>query len=591
MRLAFSIIDSLPGKRYFTGMLFANPTPYYGKSGRCLQVAESVGYYNQLDNYSFLKSLFRNAFLHLLYRCNNNSIGHMAKQQTRKARQGSPFVYQLIERMSSDEKRYFKIFAQKYEKGDANLCLLLFSAINTELRKGNTLTDEVVRSHVKGLAMESYFVSAKNKLKNMLCDALHDMHSRHTEEYAIMKGIGVAGILHEKGFAAESRKQLTQAMQNAQQKEYYSFWLEGFRHKVNHSIADPAVGQQQLHDWKKEMTKVVAQLEDHSRNILNNRLCFKAYITGNDKIDEQTSKVFNEKNLQHDVLHAKSMYAKYLSLNGLLFYYDKHAQRKELSKIALQQKNILQDTLVYTHRYAGEFFVAYQNYLNSLDPVKQAELIVKGSREMEEEAQKFLIKGRSKKIGLLAINNATMVRLNVFIEQNNLPALDKEVHHAIALNKQIKSSLGVANEVVLLSLIKDSFFIAGKYNEATKWIKQLKALIPAGILNHYKLCNLFTELMILIDTGAPVRALRNSEENLRLAIARFNYTPEQQQTILKLLKHISIVATARNAKELHQYLNGIIAFAVEIKRNNDGILKNLVSESNAKLWAGRKLKA
>lgn len=514
----------------------------------------------------------------------------MVKQKRRKARQGSVLVYELIGKMSSDEKRYFKIYAQKYKKGNSNLCLSLFNAINVELRKGAEVTDEAIRTRIKGHNLESYFVSAKNKLKNMLCDSLYEMHSKHTDEFAIMKGIGIAGMLNDRGFAKEADKQLKQAMDMARHKEYFTLWLEGFRHKVNYSVTNVSASFPVLHSWRNEMEEVMLLLDNYSHEILNNRLTFNAYLAAPDKIDKRTASVFNEDRLIANVKNARSAYAKYLALNALLFYFEKAKRRKEVSPIALQQKNILYETLNHTVRYAGEFFVAYQNYLNSLDPVKQAELIIEGSRDMEKQAQQLLPKVRNKRMVLLAVNNATMIRLNVFIEHNDVYGLKQELPHAVKLMAQTKGELGIAIQVVLSALIKDGYFISGNYTEALKWIRHIKATAPPGILNHYKLCNLLTELMILIDTNATVKVLRNSEENLRLAITRFNYTVEQQKVLQALLKLLSAVPTARNAKELGQHLNSITDFAANIKNGTDGTLRNVVAESNAARWAERKKK-
>ncbi len=527
-------------------------------------------------------------FVAYLARTKGSYLKPMAKQKTRKPRQGSMVVYQLIERMSSDEKRYFKMFAQKYDKGNSNICLVLFNAINHQISKNKALNDVEIRKQLKGLALESYFVSAKNKLKNMLCDALYEMSAKHMEDYTILKGIGVAGILHNKGLLDESDKQLKQAMDTAVEKEFYTLWLEAFKHKLNFSVDNMSSDFSVLHNWHDEMQGVMALQHDYANQVFNNRLAFNAYVATEDKFDSRTVDFFNEPRLIKNADNAKSAYGRYLALNCLIFYYNKQSQHKQVQKIALQQKDILKATLSYTLRYAGEFLVAYQNYLNGLNPVRDAEQIVQGSRDMEKTAQQYLTRGANPTLPILVVNNATMMRLNVFIEQNNTGELKKEVAHAINVYKQTKSRLGNANELVLLCLIKDSLFAIGKYDEAMKWIKQIKAVSPAGIMNKYKLCNLFTELMILIEKNATARLLRNSEENLRQAITRFNFTETQQQQLIKLLKLIGAVATVRNTKEESKCLADIIDFAAGVKHGTDGILKNLVSESGAASWARKR---
>lgn len=507
----------------------------------------------------------------------------MATTSKRKAREGSPVVYLLIEKMTSDEKRHFKIYAQKYDNTD-NLCLTLFDAANAELRKGNKVTDAVIKKRIKGLPVERYFVSAKNKLKNLLFDSLYDMHGRSTEEYQILKQYRIADILRDKGLGEESKKQLQNAMNDALQKEYFTLWLEGFRHKVNHSADEAILSLNILHQWHTEAMDVMDKLNDYTSLVLLNRLTFLSYITSDDKIDAQTRKLFNEEYFKQRVENSRSDYARYLALNGLLFYTAKYKTHNDMQGIALQQKDVLQKTLSRTRRYAGEFFVAYQNYLNSLQPSTQLKQIIEGSKEMEALAQKHLRYAGDKRISTTAICHATMTRLNAYIEHNDPAALSKEVEHAVAVYKNERIGTGIPNEVVFLSLIKDSYFIIGKYNEALKWVKQIKAVIPAGLLHHYRLCNLFTELMLLIETKASVRALRNCEENLRITISRCNYNTEQEATLLTMLKLISAIVTVRNKKELRQAIENLLSFTDAVKTSNDRTIRSLVSESNVRQW-------
>lgn len=491
--------------------------------------------------------------------------------------------------MTSEEKRFFKIYAQKYDKENDNLCLALFNAVNTDLRKGTAVNDDVVRLRIKGLKLESYFISAKNKLKNMLFDALFEMHGRHNEDYAIIKDMGIAGILHDKGFEQECNKQLQQAMDTAHQKEYYTLWLEGYGHRLNYNtdINDFGILQQ----WNKERSEVINVLEDYTQQQVYNRLFFSAYLSPDDKIDAKTKKIFQERALEENIAATKSAYAKYLALNGLVFYLYKNREVEKANAVALQQKEVLEQTLAITSRYVGEFFIAYQNYLNSLQPDIHADLIIEGSRDMENRAKQYITKSRTKRLSYVVISNAVIMRLNTYIDRNNKSELPIELSAGIKIYKQTSEHMAIANKVALLAVIKDGWFVLGKYTEALKWIKELKQTAPAGIFNKYKLCNLITELLILIDNKASVKSIRNSEENIRLAIARYEYTPTQQQGLLNLLKLISQVPTARNKSELQKSFAALSTFVLSVKNGNESILRNLFAESNVLLWVNRNIQA
>lgn len=81
----------------------------------------------------------------------------MAASPKRKARSGSPSVYNLIAAMNSDEKRFFKLYVQRYAKEGGNIYQTLFDVINAELQKRGETDDERIKALVKRLSLGGLF--------------------------------------------------------------------------------------------------------------------------------------------------------------------------------------------------------------------------------------------------------------------------------------------------------------------------------------------------------------------------------------------------------------------------------------------------
>ncbi|MFN8300645.1 MAG: hypothetical protein U0T75_16200 [Chitinophagales bacterium] len=507
----------------------------------------------------------------------------MAVSKERKARSGSPSVYNLIKAMNSDEKRFFKLYVQRYDKEGGNIYQALFDIINGDLQKRGDTDDERIKPLLKGLSIEAYFSSAKNKLKEMIGIALFEMQSKQNEAYELYRDMAIADILHNKGLTEDAEKMLSKAMRTAQKKEYHTLWLEGSIHRYNHSARWHETPAPVLRQWQHEALQQRLQLSDLMDKIYLNRLSFVNYIAAPDTMDAASQKMMQEKELLHQLDTAQSTYARYLALNALVFYYDKKRDMAQLKDYTKQQRDVLEQTLVHTRRFRGEYFVAYQNYLSSLDPLHERLEIIKGSQAYEEAAEKYLHASDTEGWANTIVS-ACMLRLNTYIENSSNSGLQQEVAVSLSRYRKFEHLLAPIKKVVFQTLIKDALFALERYQDCLRWVKLIKTGLPAGTLHNRRICNFFSELIALIETDSSIKSLKNSEENLRSAIVSATQDKEMERELLLMVKTLKNYSSARNREERKKELRFLKGRVVLLRRAHNKQLSNIISESGVVQW-------
>ena len=130
----------------------------------------------------------------------------------------------LIEAMTRQEKRYFKLYAAFYNKSDGNYALQLFDTIDRHKPADDTELVPLLRDrpYVRRLA------SVKNQLTELVLDSLAAFHASRLASFKIRRMLTHADILYNKGLYRHCRKLLGRAERKAIETEYYDFLPEIF---------------------------------------------------------------------------------------------------------------------------------------------------------------------------------------------------------------------------------------------------------------------------------------------------------------------------------------------------------------------------
>ncbi|MEL6867440.1 MAG: hypothetical protein AAFP19_23645, partial [Bacteroidota bacterium] len=174
-------------------------------------------------------------------------------------------LFQLIQSMSKQEKRYFKLQASMHRSKGNNNYLRLFEAIDRQ----TAYDEDKIRKKFEGEAFLRQLHVAKNYLYKLIINSLRLYQEAHNEDKfpLLMRN---AQILYSKGLYKQSEKMLEKARKLALENERYLQLLEVFRWKHHniHSKSDFKALERYLNvDFQQEL-----KLLDIYRNFLEFRL-------------------------------------------------------------------------------------------------------------------------------------------------------------------------------------------------------------------------------------------------------------------------------------------------------------------------------
>ncbi len=225
-------------------------------------------------------------------------------------------LFQLIQSLSKQEKRYFKLYATRHVIGEQNKYVLLFDAIDQQ-----TAYDEAaIRQQFAGAAFLRQLHVAKNYLYNLIMTSLRNFHeSRSGDPFRL--ALRNAQLLFDKGLYQQSEKALRKARQHASEQENFLQLLEAYRweHQIAHSSNDYAW----LEHYTKEGIQTEFDLLDRYRNflefqVLNDQVFLPYWQKGTVRSEaekKQLQQLF-ERPLFQSSENARSFYAKYFYHNA-----------------------------------------------------------------------------------------------------------------------------------------------------------------------------------------------------------------------------------------------------------------------------------
>lgn len=133
----------------------------------------------------------------------------------------------LVVSMTRQEKRYFKLSAAFYNKGEGNDCLRLFEIID----KLQPESDTALAAAVQGKPYVRRLSSLKNELTELLLDSLSAYHATKQLRAQLRRLLTHVETLYNRGLYNHCLKVLTRAEKKARETEYHPALIEVFRWK------------------------------------------------------------------------------------------------------------------------------------------------------------------------------------------------------------------------------------------------------------------------------------------------------------------------------------------------------------------------
>lgn len=131
-------------------------------------------------------------------------------------------LFRLIDSMTVQEKRYFKLSASFYSKQTGSACVQLFEIINGMPDK----SDKALSKAVQKKAYATRLPSLKTELTELLLDSLSAFHTGQRAAFTIRRMVTQAELLYTKGLYTHCLKLLKRAEKKAKQTEQHTALLD-----------------------------------------------------------------------------------------------------------------------------------------------------------------------------------------------------------------------------------------------------------------------------------------------------------------------------------------------------------------------------
>ena len=230
-------------------------------------------------------------------------------------------LFQLIQSLSKQEKRYFKLLAGRQVKGKENKYVRLFDAI----AKQKTYDEAKIRKQFKGDPLTKQLHVTKNYLYQLILNALQQYHEKNNEDKfpALMRS---TQLLFEKGLYKQSEKMLQKAKQSAIDNERFLQLLEVYKweHHIIHSKSDHKQLEEYVNvGFQKEMNILDIYKNYLQFQLLHDRVFIPYWKKGsirNEREKEALSQLFQHE-LYQDIENARSFNARLFYHNARFTYY------------------------------------------------------------------------------------------------------------------------------------------------------------------------------------------------------------------------------------------------------------------------------
>ena len=380
---------------------------------------------------------------------------------------GSPSLFELIQSLSQAEKRYFKVFLQKYVKGDKDNFERLFN----EIEKQKNYNESKLKSF-------QHLAVLKVRLEEYILCSLQDFHSSKSISEKLKREIRSIEIFFHKRLFEHAKRQISKSKKTAAHYEEFLSLFELLRWEL---IIINAQSYSEV--TEQGLKKIYMEAEDCLDKAINENkysmFCNTIYLRIRKhgffrKKDEL--KRFG-KMMEHPLLSsvdkARSMDAKY-------FYYSSHIGFAQLqSKYDKARKNnneilkLLENNPQHILKDQRKYLSAQQNSTVWLYHFKE----YRNALESLEKLKQFIIHERASISEYLFSRTFYYVNSAILYCHCRLGEYEKGIAIATVFKKEFEKykvrTLNKESQWVFYDALATLYFGAGKYSESIRWLNTI----------------------------------------------------------------------------------------------------------------------
>ncbi len=377
-------------------------------------------------------------------------------------------LYQLIQSLSSTEKKFFKLYAVKYDISHQKHELLLFEAIV----KTPNPTDEKVKKRIESKQVLKQFALYKHLLYKNLLTYLADNPAVKSSEEEIIKLLKRARVLYSKAMYKESVRFLDKAISLAQEHELFALHIHLC--EVRHIVESNQTDLERYHrdnvegiiDW---MRVIEQQKNLIAHRELNNRINHQIMLWG--VVDSSHIKKSFSRDISAGLKRLKDVI---LSKRALLLYwqsrlsaaYANHnyaSARRYLLKTVRELQKIPANYPERTEWLFKIYYLLLWSYFFRGEYEKAAEVYKKANALPMKAPHSSLLKFD------LYINYEVLTKLHT----GKGCATDELEKKLMETYSSYLGSLEIQNRSEIELNLAALFFIEGKFNKSMEWLQHV----------------------------------------------------------------------------------------------------------------------
>ncbi len=370
-------------------------------------------------------------------------------------------LYQLIQSLSMQEKRHFKLFSGRYTVADESNYIKLFNLIATQ-KKYNK---EGFKTKLKSASFSKHLAFEKHHLNELINRSLRLYHSGHSVDVQLKELLIDAEILHEKSLYNQCKKVLRRATKLAYKYERFIFIPEIVR--LESRLYD-LVNLEVV--YKEESVALKKMQTINKFRILSNKVA--TVIASAHQIRKKADLLWFEKLMQNPLLkdekQADSFTAKvyFFYIKGVYF-----EMKGDLINSYKSRKRFME----LMEASPEQLEIHTKNYLTVLNNLAISQLDLKKFDEAIQTVQKIknvplqIKSGRSEDIQISSFVFSAIIELNCYIRTGDF----KKGHDCLPQIeiglKKFDGKIQKQFEVVIHNSIKNIYFGIGDLRKALQW--------------------------------------------------------------------------------------------------------------------------
>ena len=388
-------------------------------------------------------------------------------------KKASTILFDLIKSLSSPEKRYFSLYAQRHVLGEKNNYLSLFERIASQDR----YDEDAIRSSLSGQKSADYFPVAKHQLYHLVLDSLHNFYAQGTDSVQIAKLLHQGELLLERGFAEAGRRLWGKAGKIATEQESYE-WMPAILRQENRLLARSELGKLSADALDEKMEEELAYLEILKTEATYWHLLIRIYryhnLRGAARDEQERQRV--QALMQHPLLQDEGLAR---SFTARLYFYQiwgtNHFVQGDLEQAYLFNRKrieLFHDAPAHIRRMPDRYLSAMHNFLvDCLKLGREAEF-----RQSLAYIRKIAADPAIRKVPRLP---GEIFRLTYMVELNqhvNAGAFARGLELLPDVKKGLElhqSQITAANRTIFDYLIAYTYFGAGDHSSALRWLNRL----------------------------------------------------------------------------------------------------------------------